>query len=140
MFKYKKDSTASKEPLTRANPGDAGFDLRSSENVTIPANTRRLIGTGLYFAIPEGYYGRIASRSGLAYKNKLDTCAGVVDQGYSGEVKVLIHNHSDVDFSVEKDMRIAQFIIEKIYTDEAIEVDNLDETVRGEGGFGSTGL
>lgn len=81
----------------------------------------------------------MAPRSGLASKNFIDTGAGVIDADYRGEVKVLLFNHSEVDFEVKKGDRIAQLVLERIYTPEIVEVDNLEESVRGAGGFGSTG-
>lgn len=90
-------------------------------------------------AAPEGTYGRIAPRSGLASKHFIDTGAGVIDADYRGEVKVLLFNHSDVDYEVKKGDRVAQLVLERIYTPEVMEVENLEESVRGAGGFGSTG-
>lgn len=84
--------------------------------------------------------GRIAPRSGLAAKNFIDTGAGVIDADYRGQVKVLLFNHSDVDFVVKEHDRVAQLILERIYTPEVMEVQELEESVRGEGGFGSTGV
>ena len=91
-------------------------------------------------AIPIGNYGRVAPRSGLAVKNFIDVGAGVIDADYRGEVKVLLFNFSDSDFKVSPGDRIAQLIIEKYTRTEIEEVDDLDTTVRGEGGFGSTGF
>lgn len=84
--------------------------------------------------------GRIAPRSGLAAKNFIDTGAGVIDADYRGQVKVLLFNHSDVDFVIKEHDRIAQLVLERIYTPEVMEVAELEESVRGEGGFGSTGV
>lgn len=81
----------------------------------------------------------MAPRSGLASKNFIDTGAGVIDADYRGEVKVLLFNHSEVDFEVKKGDRVAQLVLERIYTPEILEVENLEESVRGAGGFGSTG-
>ena len=93
------------------------------------------------FSIPFGNYGRIAPRSGLAVKNFIDVGAGVIDSDYRGEVKVLLFNLSqDTDFSVSPGDRIAQMIIEKYTPTTLFEVESLSETVRGEGGFGSTGV
>lgn len=83
--------------------------------------------------------GRIAPRSGLAVKHFIDTGAGVIDSDYRGEVKVLLFNHSEVDFEVKEGDRIAQLVIERIYTPEVVVVEELEESVRGAGGFGSTG-
>ena len=83
--------------------------------------------------------GRIAPRSGLASKNFIDTGAGVIDADYRGPVKVLLFNHSDTDFAVQEGDRVAQLVLERIYTPEVLEVQELEESVRGAGGFGSTG-
>ena len=106
----------------------------------MPARGKALIGTGLAFAIPVGNYGRIAPRSGLAVRNSLHVGAGVVDADYRGEVKVLLFNHSDDDFEVKEGDRIAQMIIEKYTLTALEEVEELSETERGAGGFGSTGV
>ena len=83
--------------------------------------------------------GRIAPRSGLAVKHSIDTGAGVIDSDYRGEVKVLLFNHSEVDFEVKEGDRIAQLVVERIYTPKVVVVDELEESIRGKGGFGSTG-
>lgn len=90
-------------------------------------------------ACPEGTYGRIAPRSGLASKHFIDTGAGVIDSDYCGEVKVLLFNHASDDFPIKRGDRVAQLVLERIYTPEIIEVTDLEESVRGAGGFGSTG-
>jgi dUTP pyrophosphatase len=89
-----------------------------------------------FFPPPDG---RIAPRSGLASKNFIDTGAGVIDADYRGPVKVLLFNHADADFEVAQDDRIAQLVLERIWTPEVIEVPELENSVRGAGGFGSTG-
>ncbi len=83
--------------------------------------------------------GRIAPRSGLASKNFIDTGAGVIDADYRGQVKVLLFNHSDADFPINEGDRIAQLVLERIYTPDVVEVQELEESTRGAGGFGSTG-
>lgn len=88
---------------------------------------------------PHGTDGRVAPRSGLASKNFIDTGAGVIDADYRGPVKILLFNHSDVDFAVKEGDRVAQLVIERIYTPEVVEVEELEASVRGAGGFGSTG-
>jgi dUTP pyrophosphatase len=93
----------------------------------------------LAIAIPEGHYGRIAPRSGLAVKNFIDVGAGVIDMDYRGPVGVVLFNHSGDDFHIKQGDRIAQLIIEKISNPQIVEVDDLDATARGAGGFGSTG-
>ncbi|KAG2051356.1 dUTP pyrophosphatase [Suillus hirtellus] len=124
---------------TRGSNLAAGYDLYSAEKKVIPAHGKALVDTQLSIAVPAGTYGRVAPRSGLASKFMIDTGAGVIDADYRGVVFVLLFNLSDKDFQVEEGDRIAQLIIERIYTPDVMEVDNLDETSRGAGGFGSTG-
>lgn len=124
---------------TRASALSAGYDLSSVENTVVPARQRKLIKTGLSFTIPEGHYGRIAPRSGLALKKGIDVGAGVCDADYTGEVCVILFNHSDEDFIVNDGDRIAQFILEKISTPDIEIVNELCETERGINGFGSSG-
>ena len=118
----------------------AGYDLNALQATTVPARGKVLVSTGLAFAIPVGNYGRIAPRSGLAAKHSIDVGAGVIDADYRGEVKVLLFNFSDKDFSIVPGDRIAQMIIEKYSPTELVEVEDLDSTERGAGGFGSTGV
>jgi dUTP pyrophosphatase len=90
--------------------------------------------------VPPGTYGRVAPRSGLAWKHSIDVGAGVIDEDYRGNVGVILFNLSDVDFEVKEGDRIAQLVLEKIVTPEVEEVEELDESARGAGGFGSTGV
>lgn len=140
MIKFNKISSNAKSP-NRANPTDAGADLHSIEKHIIQPLERKLISTGIAMEIPEGYYGRIAPRSGLAAKNGIDVLAGVVDSSYRGEVKVILFNTDKSNtFFVEPGDRIAQIIIEKHYNFEFIEVvEELANSNRGQNGFGSTG-
>jgi dUTP pyrophosphatase len=127
---------------TRANDTDAGYDLYAAVNGRIEGKNRDIINTGISIAIPEGYYGRIAPRSGLAVKNGLDVLAGVVDSGYRGEIGVVLQNLGYMDFEYSEGDRIAQLIIEKCHDVEWEEVEaqeGLYSSERGEGGFGSTG-
>ncbi|KAH9951824.1 dUTP pyrophosphatase [Amylocystis lapponica] len=124
---------------SRGSPLAAGYDLYSAEKKLIPARGKALVDTQLSIAVPAGTYGRVAPRSGLASKFMIDTGAGVIDADYRGVVYILLFNLSDKDFQVEEGDRVAQLIIERIYTPEVTEVDDLDETLRGVGGFGSTG-
>jgi dUTP pyrophosphatase len=125
---------------SRGSNSSAALDIHSCEEVIIPARKFATIKTGLKLAIPEGYYGRVAPRSGLAAKFGIDTLAGVVDSDYRGELGCVLMNNGDQDFKIEIGDRIAQLIIEKIITPEAVWVDQLPDTERGEGGFGSTGV
>ncbi|CCM03368.1 uncharacterized protein FIBRA_05498 [Fibroporia radiculosa] len=124
---------------TRGSPLAAGYDLYSAERKTIPSRGKALVDTQLSIAVPAGTYGRVAPRSGLASKFMIDCGAGVIDADYRGVVFVLLFNLSDKDFQIEEGDRIAQLILERIVTPEIIEVTDLDETLRGVGGFGSTG-
>lgn len=123
----------------------AGYDLYAcveEEEVIIPAHTTVMVGTGVAVAVPEGYFGGIFARSGLAAKQSLRpaNCVGVVDSDYRGEVKVALHNDSDQERKIENGERIAQLVVIPYLSLEFEEVAELDETERGEGGFGHTGL
>ena len=124
---------------TRGSAFAAGCDIYAAENATVPAKGRQLIGTGLVMTIPEGHYGRLAPRSGLAVKHGIDVGAGVIDEDFRSEVKVLLMNHGANDFLVLEGDRIAQLVIEKISSPEIKEVNELEKTARNDGGFGSTG-
>ena len=122
-----------------AHDGDAGADITASEKTIIPAREKSLIPTGIRLEIPEGHVGLIWPRSGLAVKKGIDCGAGVIDSHYRGEVKVLLFNHSDNEFHIEPGDRIAQILIQKVERVQFIPADELSETDRSEGGFGSTG-
>ncbi|KZT62154.1 dUTP diphosphatase [Calocera cornea HHB12733] len=134
----KKHSEKARLP-TRGSALAAGYDLYSAEKKTIPAHGKALVDTQISIAVPVGTYGRVAPRSGLASKFMIDTGAGVIDADYRGIVFVLLFNLSDKDFEVQEGDRVAQLIIEKIETPAVMEVADLEETLRGAGGFGSTG-
>ena len=118
----------------------AGYDLYAAEDAVVVCGTRKLIKTNISMEITPGYYGRIAPRSGLAYKNGIDVLAGVIDSDYRGDIGVILYNtDKNIDFTVKKGDRIAQIIFEACYTATLNNVDNLDNTLRQAGGFGSTG-
>eukprot|EP01006_Ploeotia_vitrea_P057847 TRINITY_DN68364_c0_g1_i1.p1 TRINITY_DN68364_c0_g1~~TRINITY_DN68364_c0_g1_i1.p1 ORF type:complete len:163 (+),score=21.34 TRINITY_DN68364_c0_g1_i1:25-513(+) len=117
----------------------AGYDLTSAYDGVVPARGKALIKTDLAIEVPLGTYGRIAPRSGLAWKHSIDVGAGVIDADYRGNVGVILFNYSDTDFQVSRGDRIAQLVLEQICTPEIEEVASLVGTQRGEGGFGSTG-
>lgn len=123
-----------------AHPGDAGMDFFSNEELNLKPGERRLVLTGISMAIPENYVGLIWDKSGIAANFGIKTMAGVVDASYRGEIKILLRNTSQEEFKVEKGMKIAQMLIQPVEQKELIEVEELDETERQEGGFGSTGL
>lgn len=124
---------------TQATPGDAGYDLYATDSAILQPGERRLFPTNIAMHIPDGYYGRVAPRSGRAYKHGLDVLAGVIDASYRGDVGVILINLWSEDFEVKQGDRIAQLIIEKTYQVTRNLSSNLDESVRGEWGFGSTG-
>ncbi|GHJ83740.1 hypothetical protein NliqN6_0142 [Naganishia liquefaciens] len=124
---------------TRGSSLAAGYDLYASVATVVPANGKALVSTGVSMAVPAGTYGRVAPRSGLASKFGIHTGAGVVDADYRGEVFVLLFNLGEKDLEVKVGDRIAQLILERILTPEVLEVEDLDATIRGAGGFGSTG-
>lgn len=133
------------QPLpTYATPQSAGMDLRADieKPILLKSLDRVLIPTGLYIALPEGYEAQIRPRSGLAIKHGI-TCLntpGTIDADYRGNVGVELVNLSHEDFVVQPGERIAQMVIHKVEHGEFIEVEVLDETERGEGGFGHTGV
>jgi dUTP pyrophosphatase len=125
----------------RAHPGDAGADLFSVEEVAIPAGERRDVGTGLALAIPAGHAGFVLPRSGLAFKHGIMVVnsPGLIDAGYRGEVRVALYNSGAVPFLVRVGERIAQLVVQRVEEPEFVAAAELPETVRGEGGFGSSG-
>lgn len=118
----------------------AGLDLSAAHDDVIPAGGKGLVKTDLVIAVPDGCYARVAPRSGLAHKKFIDTGAGVIDADYRGNVGVILFNHSNEDFPVKQGDRVAQLILEKIAYPEVQEVPEIEETARGAGGFGSTGV
>lgn len=122
-----------------AHLGDAGMDLFASERAMIKAGGRVQVKTGIAVAIPEGYVGLVWDKSGLSHKFGLKTLGGVVDAGYRGEIMVGIINLSDEDYTLEVGHKVAQMLIQKVESPLIVEVESLNETSRGEGGFGSTG-
>jgi|TARA_Y100000361_G_C11157584_1_gene345201 dUTP pyrophosphatase len=152
---YSQLNKEGKEPF-QANESDAGYDLFSTEYITIEPFQRRLVSTGISIEIPEGFYGRIAPRSGLACKKGIDVMAGVIDSGYRGEIKVLLINLNFEGYNLKPNAfeamfgsankidikpgdRIAQLIIEKCYKVDWKKMKTLENSERGQGGFGSSG-
>lgn len=138
MLKFAKLTDKAYTP-TRGSKYAAGYDLKSAYEYIVPAHGKELVKTDLQIAVPENTYGRIAPRSGLAWTNHIDVGAGVIDADYRGNVGVVLFNHGNEDFKIMPGDRVAQLICEKIIYPELHEMNSLDETVRGEGGFGSTG-
>lgn len=131
------------EPPTPATAGAAGADLRAAIDTTlvIPAGARALVPTGFRIAIPEGFEGQVRPRSGLALRHgiTLPNAPGTIDADYRGELQVIVQNGGDAEFVIERGDRIAQLVIAPVPSVAFEEVADLDETDRGEGGFGHTG-
>ena len=126
---------------TRAHSTDAGLDLYSLQSANIPPGGRELVNTGVHVSIPPGYVGLICPRSGLAHRAGLTVlnAPGIIDAGYTGEIKVNLHNAGDEVFWVNAGERIAQLVITPIPDAHLVQVDTLDTTERGDNGHGSTG-
>ncbi len=137
-LKVKKIVSDAKLPAY-AHPGDAGFDLYTSEAISLKPGERVQVPTGIAMEIPDGFVGLIWDKSGLSHKFGLKTLGGVIDAGYRGEVKVGMINLSKELYTFEKGHKVAQMIIQKREEPTIIEVSELDDSERGTGGFGSTG-
>lgn len=125
-----------------AHVDDSGMDLVAIAPQTIPPHQSALVPTGIAIEIPLGTEAQVRPRSGLALKHSITVLntPGTVDAGYRGEIKVILINHGEQPFHIEKGMKISQMVIMPILRAEITEVSDLSESVRGEGGFGSTGL
>jgi dUTP pyrophosphatase len=122
--------------------GSAGMDVRAAEELTIAPGKRGLAGTGFAFAIPDGYEIQVRPRSGLALKKgiSIPNSPGTIDSDYRGELKVILINQGEEDFVIARGDRIAQIVVAPVQRGILTEVQDLDETQRGSGGFGSTGI
>merc|ERR1719435_732964 len=138
VLRFAKLSEHAKAP-TRGSVDAAGYDLYAAEEKVIEPGKRACVKTDIQIEVPSGTYGRVAPRSGLAAKHGMDVGAGVIDKDYRGNVMVLLFNFGDAAFNVHPGDRIAQLVLEKISMAELEELPTLDETDRGDGGFGSTG-
>jgi len=125
---------------TKGSRFAAGHDSYTLTDGLVPANAQKMVATGIAIGLPEGTYGRLAARSGIASKMGIIVGGGVIDADYTGEVKVILRNHGNAHCVFKAGDRIAQLIIEKIANAEAIEVDDLGVTERGKMGFGSSDL
>lgn len=125
-----------------AHPGDAGMDLCSVEELVIPSGGRAMVHTGLSMMLPLGYEAQVRPRSGLALKRGVTVLnsPGTIDEGYRGEICVILANFGEEPFAIGKGDRIAQMVIAPCTRAEIVQVDALDDTERGVGGFGSTGV
>ena len=125
------------EPV-RAHEHDAGLDLRSPKTVVVPAHGCAVIDTGVHIAIPVGYVGTLASKSGLNIKHNL-TSFGTIDAGYTGSMVVKLYNNGNTDYTVMMGDKITQLVIHPIITPDIEYTDKLEDTERGNNGFGSSG-
>lgn len=123
---------------TRGSEQAAGLDLYADGNFVVEAGTHAIIPTGVAVAIPDGYCGQVWPRSGVSVRYGVDVLAGVIDSDYTGEIKVVLQAGAH-DFEIGQGDRIAQMLIVPVSMLQCVEVDTLDDTVRGDGGFGSTG-
>ena len=138
---FKRLNEAAKAP-TRAHDGDAGLDLYAAEAARLEPGQRASVGTGIAVAIPDGHAGLVLPRSGLAARHgiALVNAPGLIDAGYRGEIRVLLLNTDATDaFDIEPGDRIAQLMIAPFAAPDLVELESLDETARGAGGFGSSG-
>lgn len=124
---------------TKANKSDAGCDLYANRHYQIPSLEWVAVKTGIAIAIPDGYVGLIWPRSGLALKHGIDVFAGVIDSGYRGEIAAILFNAGDECVEIIEGERIAQILFQKIENFDFIEVEKLEDSERGKGGFGSSG-
>jgi dUTP pyrophosphatase len=124
-----------------ATSGSAGMDLRSAENLTLKPGNRALVATGIAIALPPNFEAQVRPRSGLAVKHGITVlnAPGTIDADYRGEIKVPLINLGTEDFVIARGDRIAQMVVAPVVTAELVEVDDLDDTARGDGGFGSSG-
>jgi dUTP diphosphatase len=141
ILRYARLSETARPPA-RAHDGDAGYDLHAAESATIAPGERASVGTGIAVEIPDGHAGLVVPRSGLAARHGIGVvnAPGLIDSGYRGEIRVvLLNTDRERAFQVEPDDRIAQLVIVPVEGPELVESESLEETVRGVGGFGSTG-
>lgn len=138
IARFKLHTDTAQKP-SKAHADDAGFDIFSSEDGTIPPKKWKEFATGVSMQLPYGFYGKFASRSGLMFKHDVHAFHGTIDNGYRGQMVVRLFNYGDEPFSVNVGDRIAQLVILPYATIDGIVVDSLDNTERGSNGFGSTG-
>ena len=140
QLKIKRLSPAATVPA-RAHSGDAGLDLSAAVDLLIPPGETRLVATGLAIELPPGTEAQIRPRSGLALKHSLTVlnAPGTIDEGYRGEVGIILINHGRTVFEVRRGMKVAQLVVKPTLAVEVLEVEVVTDTDRATGGFGSTG-
>ena len=125
--------------LTKGTPDSVGYDLHAAKQVIVEPGKREVVDTGVRITVPEGTYGQIAPRSSMAMQG-IDIGAGVIDRDYTGVIKVMLVNHGEYPYCVNVGAKIAQLLLIRACNDaEVVRVDSLESSVRGDGGFGSTG-
>ena len=137
-LKIKKLHADAKLP-SYAQPGDAGMDLYALERITAPAHSIARVRTGIAIEIPDGYVGLCWDKSGLSMNHQIKVLGGVIDAGFRGELILGIYNLSDTEYVFEKHHKVMQMLVQKVEQCEIVEAEELSDTTRGEGGFGSTG-
>jgi len=138
VLKFEKTHPDAKLP-TKNHSSDTGYDVYSIENKTVPAKSSAIVGVGLKFAdIPEGYWIRVESRSGLGFKHGIMAHPGIIDNGYRGDAGIKLYNLTDCDYEIKSGDRIAQFVV-YMNISMGVEFGKVQETQRGEKGFGSSG-
>jgi len=138
VLKFEKTHELAKLP-TKNHESDTGYDVYSIEDKTVPARSSAVVGVGLKFAdIPEGYWVKVESRSGLGFKHGITAHPGIIDNGYRGDAGIKLYNLTDADYQIKAGDRIAQFVV---YMNIGMQVEwgTVQESVRGEKGFGSSG-
>jgi dUTP pyrophosphatase len=137
-LKFEKTHESAKLP-SKNHESDTGYDVYSVEDAVIPARSSKVVGVGLKFAyIPEGYWVKVESRSGLGFKHGISAHPGIIDSGYRGDAGIKLYNHTDTDYEVKAGDRIAQFVI-YFNIHMPVEWGKVEESDRGEKGFGSSG-
>lgn len=126
------------EPL-RAHDVDAGLDLRTPIDVTIPAHGSEMVDLGIHFEIPKGWFGKLESKSGLNVMKQVFCGGGVIDCGFTGSIKARLYNFSDTDYTFKKGDKFVQIVFIPISTPKLVKVDKFDEYERGNSGYGSSG-
>lgn len=142
-FKLKVERISEKAKLPcYANEGDAGLDLYSIEEVILGPGEHKLIHTGIKIELPKNTEAQVRPRSGLALKHgiTLVNTPGTIDEGYRGEIGIIVINHGKEEFKVTEGMKIAQMVVKPVWRVDVLEVSTLSDSERGEGGFGSTGM
>jgi deoxyuridine 5'-triphosphate nucleotidohydrolase len=138
VLKFEKTHESAKLP-TKNNESDTGYDVYSVEDKVIPARGSNIVGVGLKFAhIPEGYWVKVESRSGMGFKHGIHAHPGIIDNGYRGDAGIKLYNNTDIDYEIKAGDRIAQFVVYMNFP-MTVEWGKVEQSARGDKGFGSSG-